>query len=141
MNLSLWNEVLKFCKLEWLGLNKPTLWLFFFTGSEEIDNEYTVDAALYNPFLDSDQELNDLESDDEVDGQISESEADRVRITYTEHFDGSIGQTNEDICEELYENELENGLSVLPESQQGEEEFKESYRVTFAEPTEVLLSN
>lgn len=109
-------------------------------GSEEIDSEYTVDAALYNPFLDSDQELNDLESDDEVDEQISESEADRVRINYTEHFDGSIGQTNEDICEELYENELENELSVLPESQQGEEEFKESYRVTFAEPTEAAES-
>lgn len=107
--------------------------MFFFTGSEEIDSEYTIDAALYNPFLDSDQELNDLDSVDGVDGQISESEADRVRINYTEHFDGSIGQTTEDICEELYENELENTLSVLPESQQGEEEVKE--------PTEVLLSN
>lgn len=115
--------------------------MFFFTGSEEIDSEYTVDAALYNPFLDSDQELNDLESDDEVDGQISESEADRVQINYTEHFDGSLGQTNEDIREELYENELENALSVLPESQQGEEEVKKTYRVTFEEPTEVLLSN
>lgn len=126
-------EVWKFCQSEWLGLNKSTLWLFFFTGSEEIDSEYTIDAALYNPFLDSDQELNDLDSVDGVDGQISESEADRVRINYTEHFDGSMGQTTEDICEELYENELENTLSVLPESQQGEEEVKE--------PTEVLLSN
>ncbi|XP_068693233.1 protein unc-13 homolog B-like isoform X1 [Montipora foliosa] len=110
------------------------------TVSEEIDSAYTSDAALYNPFLDSDQELNDPDSEDGGDGQISDSEADRVRINYTAHFDGSIGQTADDICEELYENELENENSILPESQQDEGEIQESYSVAFEEQMEVVDS-
>ena len=107
--------------------------------SEEIDSAYTSDAALYNPFLDSDQEFNDPDSEDGGDGQISDSEADRVRINYTEHFDGSIGQTADDICEELYENELENENSILPESQQDEGEIQELYSVALEEQMEVTL--
>ena len=96
--------------------------------SDELDSAYTSDAALYNPFLDSDPELNDQDSDqNSEDGQISDSEADRVMINYTEHFDGSIGRTSDDIREDLEEEELEESfmmpVSVLPESEQGEDEM------------------
>lgn len=67
--------------------------------------EVTSDAAVYNPHLDSDPDMNDQYSDDVMDGQISDSEADRDRlmINYTEHFDPSIRSTSDDIREELEE--------------------------------------
>lgn len=65
--------------------------------------EVTSDAAVYNPHLDSDPDMNDQYSDDVMDGQISDSEADRDRlmINYTEHFDPSIRSTSDDIREEF----------------------------------------
>lgn len=94
--------------------------------NDELDSAYTSDAALYNPYLDSDSEMNDQDSDDVADGRFSDSEADRDRlmISYTEHFDPTIACTSDDIREEL-EEEVEEGsileTSILPESQQGEE--------------------
>lgn len=76
------------------------------------------------------------------DGQISDSEADRVMINYTEHFDGSIGRTSDDIREEL-EEEVEESVmmpvSVLPESQQGEEEIRETFLEDSEESMEVSV--
>lgn len=94
--------------------------------------EVTSDAAVYNPHLDSDPDMNDQYSDDVMDGQISDSEADRDRlmINYTEHFDPSIRSTSDDIREELEEEFEECSLLKtcgLPESQQGEEEETEEY--------------
>ena len=91
-----------------------------------MDSAYTSDAALYNPYLDSDPEMNDQDSDDVADGRFSDSEADRDRlmISYTEHFDSTTACTSDDIREELDEEVEEYGMlpiSVLPESQQGEE--------------------
>lgn len=76
--------------------------------------------------------MNDQYSDDVMDGQISDSEADRDRlmINYTEHFDPSIRSTSDDIREELEEEFEECSLLKtcgLPESQQGEEEETEEY--------------
>lgn len=81
---------------------------------------------MYNPYLDSDPETNDQDSDDNADGRFSDSEADRDRlmINYTDHFETS-GRTSDDIREELEEDVEEDSMlqtSVLPESQQGEEE-------------------
>lgn len=96
---------------------------------DELDSAYyTSDAALYNPFLDSDPESEDRDSDDVADGQISDSpEADRVMINYTDHFDGSIGCTSDDIREDLEENEIEDSVMIssseLPESEQGDDEM------------------
>ena len=62
-------------------------------------------------------------------------------INYTEHFDGSIGRTSDDIREELEEEEVEEGMlmpvSVLPESQQGEEEMSKTYLEELEESMEV----
>ncbi|XP_066021042.1 protein unc-13 homolog B [Pocillopora verrucosa] len=95
--------------------------------NEDFDSAYTSDAAVYNPHLDSDPEMNDHYSDDVMDGQISDSEADRDRLmmSYTEHFDTSIKSTSDDIREELEEEFEESSLLEtcgLPESQQGEED-------------------
>lgn len=100
--------------------------------NDELDSAYTSDAAVYNPHLDSDPEMIDQYSDDVMDGQISDSEADRDRlmINYTEHFDTSIRSTSEDIREELEEDSEECSLFKscgLPESQQGEEEETEEF--------------
>jgi len=70
--------------------------------------------------------MNDQDSDDVADGRFSDSEADRDRlmISYTEHFDPTTAYTSDDIREELEEEVEEDGMlpiSVLPESQQGEE--------------------
>ena len=94
--------------------------------NDELDSAYTSDAALYNPYLDSDQEINDQDSDDIADGRFSDSEADRDRlmISYAEHFDHTIDRTSDDIREELEEEVEEDDVlptSVLPESQQEEE--------------------
>lgn len=94
--------------------------------NDELDSAYTSDAALYNPYLDSDLEMNDRDSDDIADGRFSDSEADRDRlmISYTDHFDPTIARTSDDIREELEEDVEEDGMlptSILPESQQGEE--------------------
>ena len=52
-------------------------------------------------------------------------------INYTDHFDASIGRTSDDIREELEEDVEEDSMlpnfSVLPESQQGEEEIEEVF--------------
>lgn len=126
-------------------MNKSVIFFFYFNilVSDELDSAYTSDAALYNPYLDSDTELNDQDSDDVADGQISDSEADRVMINYTEHFDGSIGRTSDDILEEL-EEEVEEGIlmpvSILPESQQGEEEISETYLEELEESMEVRFT-
>ncbi|KAM7449668.1 Protein unc-13 C [Porites harrisoni] len=98
------------------------------TVSDELDSAYyTSDAALYNPFLESDPESDDRDSDDVADGQISDSEADRVMINYTDHFDGSIGRTSDDILEDLEEKEIEDSVMILvselPESEQGDDEM------------------
>ena len=95
--------------------------------NDELDSAYTSDAALYNPYLDSDQEINDQDSDEVADGRFSDSEADRDRlmISYTDHFDHTIDRTSDDIREELEEEVEEDDMlptSVLPESQQGEED-------------------
>lgn len=111
--------------------------------SDELDSAYTSDAALYNPYLDSDLEMNDQDSDDAADEQISDSEADRVMINYTEHFDGSIGRTSDDIREELEEEVQESvimPLSILPESQQGEEEYRETFLEELEESMELVES-
>ena len=77
--------------------------------------------------------MNDHYSDDVMDGQISDSEADRDRLmmSYTEHFDTSTKSTSDDIREELEEEFEESSLLEtcgLPESQQGEEdEIKELF--------------
>jgi len=94
--------------------------------NDELDSAYTSDAALYNPYLDSDQEINDQDSDEVADGRFSDSEADRDRlmISYTDHFDHTIDRTSDDIREELEEEVEEDDMlptSVLPESQQGED--------------------
>lgn len=86
--------------------------------------------------------MNDQDSDDVADEQISDSEADRVMINYTEHFDGSIGRTSDDIREELEEEVQESvimPLSILPESQQGEEEYRETFLEELEESMEVRL--
>ena len=100
--------------------------LLLWSVNDELDSAYTSDAALYNPYLDSDPEMNYEDSDDIADGRFSDSEADRDRlmISYTEHFDHTIACTSDDIREELEEDEEEDAMlstSVLPESQQGEE--------------------
>ena len=100
---------------------------FLLLVNEDLDSAYTSDAAVYNPHLDSDPEMNDHYSDDVMDGQISDSEADRDRLmmSYTEHFDTSIKSTSDDIREELEEEFEESSLPEtcgLPESQQGEED-------------------
>lgn len=105
---------------------------FLLLVNDELDSAYTSDAAVYNPHLDSDPDMNDQYSDDVMDGQISDSEADRDRlmINYTEHFDPSIRSTSDDIREELEEEFEECSLLKtcgLPESQQGEEEETEEY--------------
>ena len=85
--------------------------------------------------------MNDQDSDDIADGRFSDSEADRDRlmINYTEHFEPS-GLTSDDIREEL-EDEVEEGAlpmtSVLPESQQGEEENEDYYLPEFESSAEV----
>ena len=94
--------------------------------NDELNSAYTSHAALYNPYLDSDPEMNDQDSDHVADGRFSDSEADRDRlmISYTEHFDHTAACTSDDICEEVEEDEEQDGMlptSVLPESQQGEE--------------------
>lgn len=100
---------------------------FLLLVNEDLDSAYTSDAAVYNPHLDSDPEMNDHYSDDVMDGQISDSEADRDRLmmSYTEHFDTSIKSTSDDIRKELEEEFEESSLLEtcgLPESQQGEED-------------------
>jgi len=70
--------------------------------------------------------MNDQDSDDVADGRVSDSEADRdsLMISYPEHFDHTIAYTSDDICEEVEEDQEEDGMlptSVLPESQQGGE--------------------
>lgn len=88
--------------------------------------------------------MSDQDTDDVADGQISDSEADRVMINYTEHFDGSIGRTSDDIREELEEEEVEESvmtlLSVLPESQQGEEEIHETFVAELEDSMEVRFT-
>lgn len=88
--------------------------------------------------------MSDQDTDDVADGQISDSEADRVMINYTEHFDGSIGRTSDDIREELEEEEVEESvmtpLSILPESQQGEEEIRETFVAELEDSTEVRFT-
>lgn len=48
-------------------------------------------------------------------------------INYTDHFDGSIGRTSDDILEELEEKEIEDSIMILiselPESEQGDDEM------------------
>lgn len=110
-------------------------------NNDELDSAYTSDAALYNPYLDSDPEMNDQDSDDIADGRFSDSEADRDRlmINYTDHFETS-GRTSDDIREELEEDVEENSMlqtSVLPESQQGEEEINDYFLEEFESSVEV----
>ncbi|KAL9985984.1 hypothetical protein ACROYT_G000036 [Oculina patagonica] len=111
--------------------------------NDELDSAYTSDAAIYNPFLDSDPEMNDQDSDDIADGRFSDSEADRDRlmINYTDHFETS-GRTSDDIREELEEDVEENSMlqsSVLPESQQGEEEINDYFLEEFESSVEGKL--
>ena len=104
----------------------------------------TSDAAIYNPYLDSDPKTDNKDSDDVADGQISDSEADRVMmINYTDHFAGSIGCTSDDIREELEEMEIEDSVimlvSEMPESEQGDDtmclEEEETLEVRFVVKT------
>ena len=109
--------------------------------NDELDSAYTSDAAHYNPYLDSDDEQNDHDSDDIAGGQISDSEADRdrVMINYTEHFHPGTGRTSDDIREDLEDDVEEFHMthhSVLPESQQGDGESDED---SFDESMEVRL--
>lgn len=68
-------------------------------------------------------------------------------INYADHFDGSIGCTSDDICEELEESEIEDSVmmlnSDLPESEQGDDEMwlgeEETVEVRFV--VEILMKN
>lgn len=85
--------------------------------------------------------MNDQDSDDIADGRFSDSEADRDRlmINYTDHFETS-GRTSDDIREELEEDVEESSMlqsSVLPESQQGEEEINDYFLEEFESSVEV----
>ena len=68
-------------------------------------------------------------------------------INYADHFDGSIGRTSDDICEDLEEKEIEDSVmmlnSDLPESEQGDDEMwlgeEETVEVRFV--VETLMNN
>jgi len=94
--------------------------------NDELHSVRTSDAALYDPYFDSEPKMNDQDSDEVADGRFSDSEADRdsLMISCTEHFDHTTACTSDDICEVVEEDQEEDGMlptSVLPESQQGGE--------------------